>query len=441
MVLLALSAVVAGWCSHRYWMRLGGEKSGWRSRYWPWLAQGLILPSLLWSIFNLGWGENLPPLVPQIIDAQQLRGPWLGLWLAWSLAGALIVVFYWTALTYIWLLLRMFEEAPDKRELLFSIGTLALFSGAIAALLVKGAGWIHLGSGVCFALLPVVYFTIDLAEKPPPRAAYGKAVGQLKRGKYEEAEWEVIHQLEKAENDFEGWMLLAELYAKQYRNLEDAARVILDICRHPGVQPFHVSVACHKLAEWQLEVGENPLGARAALEFLCRKIPGTHFARMAEQRLRQIPSSFEEYDELKQPKRIRLPSLRENASPAAATAPVSRAEAAAEANRLSEKLTEDPDDIPAREKLALVLAEKLGKIDLAVEQLALLSNVPDAGDEQKAKWLAQIASWEFNRSRDKDQFRTALRTIVADYPQTSHAFAAQRRLYLMEMDFAEQQFA
>jgi hypothetical protein len=217
--------------------------------------------------------------------------------------------------------------------------------------------------------------------------------------------------------------------------------VILDICRQPEVQPFQISVACHKLAEWQLEVGENPLAARAALELLCRKLPGSHFARMAEQRIRQIPSSFEEFDELKQPKRIRLPALREEMPLANTISHASRAEAAAEANRLSEKLTEDPNDILAREKLALVLAEKLGKIELAAEQLALLGELPEASEEQKAKWMAQIASWEFNRTKDKEEFQSALRKIVREFPQTSHAFAAQRRLYLLEMDFAEGQMA
>ena len=441
MVVLALMAGIAGWYSHRYWMRLGYEKSQWRKRYWPWVVQGFVFPWLLWCVFNIGWGDKLPPLVPQIIDAQQTRQPWFGLWIGWALTGAMLIGFYWTAVTYAWLLIRIVQDSQDKKEARSAAAFLTAITGAIAGLFVYSLGWIHIGSGVCLALLPVVHFTIDLAEKPPPRPTYSKAVGQLKRGKYQDAEWEVISQLEKAEDDFDGWLLLAELYAKQYRNMEDAARVILDICRQPNVQPYQISVACHKLAEWQLEVGENPIGARAALEFLCRRLPDTHFAKMAEQRIRQIPRTFEEFDELKQPRRIRLPSLRENEAPLVPPPASSRAEAAAEANRLSAKLNDDPDDIPARERLAQVLAEKLGKVELAIEQLTLLTAIPTATEEQKAKWWAQIASWDFNRSKDKEQFQAALRTIIRDFPQTSHAFAAQRRLYLLEMDFIEQSMA
>jgi hypothetical protein len=443
MVLLALIAVIAASCSHEYWMRLGDEKSPWRNRFRPWFIRGLFFPWLVWSLFIIGWGESLPSFVPQIIDAQQSRAPWFGLWVKWSILGALVIGFYWTAVTYIWLVARIVEKAKDKKEILANIALFLFFSGTVAGALVYYAGWIHIAASISFALLPVVHFTIDLAEPPHVFTTYSKATAQLKRGNYQDAEWEVISQLEKRDDDVDGWLMLAELYAKQYRNIEDAARVILDICKHPASQPLQISTACHKLADWQLEIAENPIGARAALELLCRRLPGTHHATMAVQRLRQIPRTCEEFDELKQPKKIRLPSLSENPASTSNLNPTTslptRPESAAEANRLSDKLTDDPDDIPTREKLALVLAEKLGKLDLAIEQLTLLTEIATATDEQKAKWLAQIASWDFNRTKKKEQFQTALRRIVSDFPQTTHAFAAQRRLYLLEMDFLERQ--
>jgi hypothetical protein len=438
MPFLAVTAIIAGWCSHRYWMRIADTEKDWGKRFWPWTLQGFLFPWLIFCLFNIGWGSGFPPLVPQILEAQRSNSPWFWLWVIWSLAGALLIVFYWAAVTYCWLLARIVQLAADRKEILLNIAFFGLFSCSIATVLVYFSGWIYLGPGICFALLPIVHFTIDLAEKPLVYATYGKAIAQRKRGKIQDAEWEVISQLERSENDFDGWMLLAEMYAKDYRNMEDAARVILDICRQPGVQQVQISVACHKLADWQLEFADNPIGARAALEFLCRKLPGTHFAHMAQQRIRQIPSTFEEFDELKKPRRIRLSSLGETLGDVRIVEPSSRSDAVAEANRLSDKLTEDPNDIPAREKLALVLSEKLGKIDLAVEQLTLLGDLPDATEEQKSKWLAQIASWEFTRDKDSEKFQSALRRIISEYPQTSHAFAAQRRLYLLEMDYSEQ---
>ncbi|HEX7858853.1 MAG TPA: hypothetical protein VF773_00860 [Verrucomicrobiae bacterium] len=439
MALLAITALVAAACSHGYWMRLGTNEPDWRKRYWAWLIQGFVFPWLIFCFFNIGWGGQLPPLVPEILEAQRAKAPWFRLWLTWCAIGAMLVAFHWAAITYLWLLNRIVQQAEDRREIALNIAFFGFFTFSIASILTYATGWIYIGPAVCFALLPIVHFTVDLVEKPPAHASYDKAIAQLKRGNIQDAEWEVITQLEKSENDFGGWMLLAEMYAKEYRNIEDAARVILDVCKQPGTQAVEISIACHKLADWQLEIAQNPIGARAALELLCRKIPGTHFAFMAQQRIRQIPSSIEEFDEAKKGRKIRLQPLAEDRSTSEQPDRTSRPDAIAEANRLSEKLTADPNDIPAREKLAYVLGEKLSKINLAVEQLNLLLDLPDATDEQKSKWLAQIASWEFNRDKDSEKFQSALRALLRRYPQTSHAFAAQRRLFLMEMDFAEQQ--
>jgi hypothetical protein len=437
MPFLAVTAMVAGWFSHHYWKRLGNGETGWEKRFWPWLVQGLLFPWAIFCIFNLGLSDRVPPLVPQVLEAQRSKGPWLGTWFIWSLVGAILVTFYWSAVTYCWLLARILEQARDRRETGMNIAFFGAFSVSISAFLTYFAGWIYIGPGLCMALLPIVHFTIDLAERPPVRAMYGKAIGRLKLGKVQEAEWEVISQLEKSENDFEGWMLLAEMYAKEYRNIEDAARVVLDICKQQDVQAVQISIACHKLADWQLEIAENPLGARAAMELLCRKLPGTHFAHMAQQRIRQIPKTIEEFDENKKRNPIRLPTLSEQATPRKSER-ISLKEAVAEANRLSDKLTDDPNDVGAREKLAFVLGEKMGRFDLAVEQLRLLGEIPEVTDEQKSKWLAQIASWEFNRDRDAAKFQAVLRTLIDRYPQTSHAIAARRRLYLMEVETMEQ---
>jgi hypothetical protein len=70
-----------------------------------------------------------------------------------------------------------------------------------------------------------------------------------------------------------------------------------------------------------------------------------------------------------------------------------------------------------------------------------LRDLPETSEEQNAKWLAQIASWEFNRDQDVATFQVALRALIDRYPRTSHAIAAGRRLYLLEMDTVEQRTA
>ncbi|HEV8544499.1 MAG TPA: hypothetical protein VGR78_19085, partial [Verrucomicrobiae bacterium] len=334
---------------------------------------------------------------------------------------------WWTGVTYVWILAKMARCAPNQAELAFNVGVIGFFTLLCAASLAYLNGPTGLGAALILFCLPVVHFNMNLAELPPPRPIYDRAVAQLKFGKYDAAELEVISQLEKCEDDFQGWMMLAELYAKNFKNMEDAAQVILDICKDPRTQPVQISVACDKLADLQLEA-ENPEAARAALELLCRKLPGSHFERMARQRMKQLPRNYEELIESKKPKPIRLPSLTEEPRPIKA-GPL--AEATLEANRLSEKLTEDPNDVAAREALGVVLAEKLGKTKLGVEQLKLLIEMQEPPGEQKAKWLAQVAAWEFGAEKNEDKFRRALQELIRDYPQTAQAFAAQRRLFLL----------
>ena len=102
-------------------------------------------------------------------------------------------------------------------------------------------------------------------------------------------------------------------------------------------------------------------------------------------------------------------------------------------NRFSQgELTEDPNDITAREKLASVLAVDLGKVDLGIDQLRLLIEMPETLDEQKAKWLAQIAAWEFKLKNNEAKYEELLKELIHTYPQTAQAFAAQRHLFLLD---------
>jgi hypothetical protein len=435
MLLIVLIALGAGWCSHQHWMRLAEGKGLSGERFWLWVLQGFVFPTLVWAFVNLGLSDRFPAFVPELVLAQAGRRPWFWLWMNACLGGAALIALYWAAVTYLWLFGVMLSRAENKAEFAFNVATFGVFFGGAAALLLYAGGTLHAGSAVIITLLPIVHLTMDLAERPPVLPTYARAVAQIKRGKYTDAEWEVISQLEKAENDFTGWIMLAELYAKQFNKMEDAARVILDLCNDSGTQPVQISLACHELADWQMEIGENPAAARAALELLCRKLPGTHFARMAQQRIKQLPRTTAELQESKTPKRIRLPALRENLDGSVTAAKVrSVNDATVEANRLVERLTEDPDDISVRENLAAILALELGHVNLGIEQLQLLTELPEALDEQKAKWLAQMAAWELNLNGNEEKFRLTLKQIIREYPQTSQAFAAQRQLFLLDMN-------
>jgi len=152
---------------------------------------------------------------------------------------------------------------------------------------------------------------------------------------------------------------------------------------------------------------------------------------LVQQRIKQLPRSAEEFEESRKPKKIQLPALREDLGESGAKKKT-KAEASLEANQLVERLTEDPNDVRSREKLAGVFAADLGKADLGMEQLRMLMEMPGTSDEQKAKWLAQIAAWELELKKNEAKYEGLLKEIIEKYPQTAHAFAAQRRLFLLD---------
>jgi hypothetical protein len=256
-------------------------------------------------------------------------------------------------------------------------------------------------------------------------------MGKINFGKYEDAEVEVINQLEKKANDFHGWMLLAELYATKYHRLDDAAQVVIDLCRDPTISEVEASLACNKLADWQLEICMNPPAARAALDLLIQRAPGSHVAQMAELRLKTMPRTREDFLDQKKPKSIRLPALREHSAMHAEQPAISKHEASLEANRLSDRLRYDPNDFDARERLAILLAENLGQANAGIEQLRLMINMPQTSGERAAKWLAQIASWERHLNKNEQRFRAILNEIIRLYPSATHAVAARRQLQLI----------
>ncbi|MFO1515290.1 MAG: tetratricopeptide repeat protein, partial [Verrucomicrobiota bacterium] len=196
-----------------------------------------------------------------------------------------------------------------------------------------------------------------------------------------------------------------------------------------------ISIAMHKLADWQLAVANDPDAADRALQVIKTRLPSTHLARMAELRRVQLPRSRRELQEQRQPRHIPLPALTESAdSPANATLDPSQARALV--NQLTQQLTRDPNNAADREKLARLLAEPLGKVEAAIEQLELLIGMPLEPAPKRAEWLGLIAAWQLKLQQDESAARENLERIVHEFPGTPQAFAAQRRLSLLKAESA-----
>jgi hypothetical protein len=292
-----------------------------------------------------------------------------------------------------------------------------------------------LGLAAMAVLLPMAAYgpAVLRPKKLPPM--YARAIARMKFGKYAEAEWEIIRELEKREDDFDGWMMMADLYANHFHDLGEAEQTILEICDQRRTTTSQLSVALHRLADWQLTIGNDPEAARRSLQMICDRLRGTHLAHMAQLRLNQLPRTEAQLQEQKTATKIHLPALGDSFDGEPEPAPaVNQDKAVATANACVQQLKQDPNNISAREKLARTFAEQLEQADRGIEQLALLLNLPDQPDSRRAEWLGLTAAWHIKYRRDADAGRKALERLIEEFPRTPQAFSARRRLQLLDRE-------
>jgi hypothetical protein len=402
-----------------------------------WFIKGLALPVLLWMIMNIGISWDLQPFMPQIQAAKIAGDPWIFHFLGYVACGLFIVGTYWSALTLGWVLIRgakgLEGDARSDFKALCMTSLIGMFLPA-AGITYLG-GWEIIGFAAFMMLAPIAGYAPSIlrTQRMPPM--YARAVAKMKFGKYSEAEWVIIQELEKCEDDFEGWMMLADLYANQFHDMSEAEQTVLEICDQPRTSPSQISIALHRLADWYLKLSQDPDAARRALQTICDRLPGTHLARMAQLRLNQLPQTVQDLREQQVAAPIPLPALGDQLDePAPIDMEMDRHKAAEMANACAQRLQLDPNNVQAREKFARILTERLYKPDLGIEQLTLLLNMPDQPEPKRADWLGTIAAWHIRYRQDVDTGRNLLERVVREFPNSPQALAARRRIRLIDAE-------
>lgn len=431
----ALGATLAlgGW----HWALLyDTEDAAALRHYCGWAIKGLAVPLAVWTLFNSGLVPGVPSLSTDIELARSAGASPVGALMASMGKVVLIVTGCWLAATYAWMLgvlIPRLAAWTDTVALAFFIGIPAL---PIGWAILRFGGWGACGWAAALWLVPTLHLSLPLNQRRPIPPSYSRAQARLKFGKFAAAEQEVLRELERCQDDFEGWMMLADIYANQFGEVLEADLVVRELCEQPNLSGARISFAFHCLADWYLKRAEDPTGAREALATIVHKLPDTHFARMAQQRIDQLPRSREALREQREHKPLRLPALKDPLDEAASPPPTpgDRAEAARRAEALVERLREDPNNVAAREELAVVFAERLDKVDLGVEQLEDLLGMPDQPQAKAAHWLSLIAAWRIRYRQDWAAAVPVLDRLVRDYPQTPQGFTAQRHLKLREVE-------
>lgn len=402
-----------------------------------WSVKGLLVPLLLWSLMNLGLSWRLQPFMPEVQLARNTGGDWVSEFLRFAAIGLFVISSYWSATTLSWTLVgtnrAIDEESRKDFKALCWTCALGLFIPSLLVLLI--GGWVTFGLAALIILVPLAGYTPALLTPHSMPPMYARAVARIKFGKYSEAEWAIIQELEKREDDVEGWMMLAELYANNFNDLAEAERTIMELCDQPKLTPPQLSVALHRLADWQLKLARDPDAARRSLQVICDRLPGTHLARMAHLRMGQLPKTVEELREQQEARPIPLPALGDHLDQDVVE--MDPKTASRIANDCVERLKQDPNHILAREKLARIYTEGLHRMDLGQEQILLLLNLPGQPDVKRAEWLGLLAAWHIRYRQDPATARGYLERLLQEFPNAPQAFAARRRLELLDREERE----
>ncbi|MCX6904209.1 MAG: tetratricopeptide repeat protein [Verrucomicrobia bacterium] len=420
-----------------YWQHFP-EENPVRARRWlvDWMEKGLVAPALGWMILNVGLPWAFPPLMPQVEAAKAAGRAWLPVFLRVTAAGWWVIGSYWAGLTLAWLTINFFEEKERRQDGWGVLAAWSILLGPVALMVVLWMGWFGVGLAGTLWLAPVLHNLLPLLAIEPQPPSYGVAVARLKTGRYVEAEREVIHQLEKCEDDFDGWLMLADLYANQFGDLATADQTVHEVCGQPNVTSSQVAVALHRLADWHLKLGEDPVAARRALEEICQRFPGSHLDKMARLRSNGLPATRKELREQRVPKRVRVPVFDLDLFKPAEVREreLTTQQGKIRAKQCVEKLRQNPNDIPAREEFARLLAEHLGEVGQGIEQMELLLAMPDPPPGKPPEWLQLMAGWHLRLRRDTEAGRGFLERIVHEFPQSRQAFEAQARLNMIKVE-------
>ncbi|HVM48014.1 MAG TPA: hypothetical protein VMU04_08300 [Candidatus Acidoferrum sp.] len=441
-VLFSMSAVMvgAGWSLT---VQLTPENGQAERLRWlrNWSLKALLVPLAFWALMNVGLSWDLRPFMPQIQAAQNSGKGWGTAFCRVLLYGLFIISSWWTAGTLAWALAEAAKKAEGESIARFrGLCWLCGFGMGLPALAIAWfGGWTTYGFALNLVLVPIAGYAPPIlhTKKRPP--VYARAIARMKFGKYSEAEWEIIHELENCEDDFQGWMMLAELHAHHFHDLSEAEKIVLEACSQPGTTPSQLATALHRLADWHVKLHGDPENARWSLQIICDRLKGTHLAHMAQLRINQLPRNAQELREQQEAKPIPLPALGDSLDEKGADAApkMERHKAAHLANECVEKLKDDPNNVAAREKLARLFAEQLDRADLGIEQLKLLLEMPDQPEPRRAEWWGLVAAWHIKYRHDGEAAREVLERIVREFPNTPQTLAAQRRIRLLETEQRE----
>lgn len=271
---------------------------------------------------------------------------------------------------------------------------------------------------------------------PEPRPLYSMARAKQKNGFYLESIALIREQLSRFPTDVEGQLLMAEIQAQDLKDLPAAELTIQHFCSQPGHAPKNIAFALYSMADWHLSIAQDRDAARASLEKIIELLPDTEFALGASQRIAHLASPEmlvrgldPEKKQLKEGAR-RIGLLKKDQQPQAPEVDV-----AAVAAEYVSHLEQHPLDCEVRERLAVIYAHHYHRLDLAVDQLEQMIQIPNQPAKNIVRWLNLMADLQVREGADLEDVQATLQRIIDRGPNLAAADMARNRLALLKLEF------
>lgn len=245
------------------------------------------------------------------------------------------------------------------------------------------------------------------STEPEVVPVYSPAKARRNRGDFPGALAAVREQLGRFPHDWEGWRLLADIQGADLQDIPAARATMLELVVDPR-QSLEIRVAAlNWLADSHQASSPPDLdAARRLLEQILELDPGSPAGHAAYQRLAHLA-------ELERAQGNAPLAVPEASAPTGlrrrVEAPPPRPGPQEEADRCLTQLERFPDDHEAREQLARLYADELGRPDLAVGHLARLAGLEDEPVSARERWLTRLAELEEGRGDAEAANRTRAR--------------------------------
>jgi tetratricopeptide (TPR) repeat protein len=279
-------------------------------------------------------------------------------------------------------------------------------------------------------------------EPPIPRPFYSIAQSKQKKGQYLEAIADIRQQLQRFPTDVEGQLLIAQIEAEDLKDLPAAELTIDRFCAQPGHAPQNIVFALYSLADWHLKITQDREAARRHLERIVELFPESEFALGAAHRIAHLGSA----EMLLAPherRKFLVPEGVKNLGLLRGRTHFKPAEQDPEqvAAECVKHLEQHPQDIEARERLAVIYADHYHRLDMATNELEQMIGQPNQPGRLVVHWLNVLADLQIRSGAGFEAVQQTLQRIVDRDPKAAPAEIARHRLALLKLEMKSKEMS